>query len=493
MFDEDIPLIQPNWDREVWLLDPGPFIDIAFDLGMSNFVFRAQYHERKDTKQDFTKWIDLFSRGRSWRVIWTPFPGDFAVAFDSDHGWKNPIAVWRIWRANKNSFNQMDQYFNEPPKPGTVIGHFGVNSRTHSTPVAVVPGQEHRVLLANMPMEDGLWGSIASHAQQLQATNPEHTLHFHGQKSVGRTIGIAVKSFDHPVRLGWKDGYPRVLLGNGMEWGVLKNPTVHQEQWLRIIGIDPKALMRMERKEQSRKVYETNLRSLKWAFLNWDRAWDFRRASDEEEDIESSDVDWSPQALPVRIRKTKTEVMELDRWLCDTCSIQFRCPYSRQGSVCIVPDSEASHLPEMFGTRNADQIINGLVSVLTLQAHRVEQGVAAERKMQEAILEDPEKSGTGLSPEVTRIVNSLFDRGVVLAKLVSPRLAAQGAPKINIGIVTGNNGTAVTTATPQALMQGVAAELESRGIALEDATEEIINQILSESVPIEATAREGTQ
>ena len=45
MNEEDILVLPGDHEREMWLLDPGPFIDIAFSQGVSNFVFRARMHE----------------------------------------------------------------------------------------------------------------------------------------------------------------------------------------------------------------------------------------------------------------------------------------------------------------------------------------------------------------------------------------------------------------------------------------------------------------
>lgn len=492
LFDEDTPIITPTWTREFWLLDPGPFIDIAFDLGMSQFVFRSQYHEAPGVRQDFTKYIDIYSRGREWRVIWVPYPGDWAVLFTDKRGWKQHEAVWPIWRAKTEPLKKLAHLFENPQPAGTIIGHWGVASRSASTPVDVVDGQPHRVLMAAMPHPEGQWAEVATFAQQLQATNPETTLHCHGQKSVGRTIGIAAKSFDHPVRLGWDDGFPRILLPNGMLWCTHSAPTPHQENWLRVVGSSSREVRGLDRKKLARKVYEINLKSLRWAFMNWDRAWDFRRARADEEDIDSADLDWSPKTLPIRLRKTKHERMELDRWLCDTCSLQFRCPYSREGSVCIVPDSEPVELAANFKTRNAALIVETLGNILSADAQRAQRALRQELDVIDHIESDPEAKPTiVLSPELSKLMKTLFDRGVVLAKLLDPQLASQMGSGVNVNLNIGAGGAPPTS---QAIHRYVAAQLEARGISLEDATPDLIQSILAESVPrsraIEANGRE---
>lgn len=490
LFDEEPPVIVPNWTREMWVLDPGPFTDIAFDLGVENFVFRAKLHEMPNMRQDFTKFIDMFARGRRWNVIWTPYPGDWAVLFTSERGWNKPAAVWRIWRAGTMKLSEMTRLFETIDPPGTTLGHFGTFSRGHANPVNTVEGQEHRVLCANIPHDQGQWGEIATHAQQLQATDPARTLHFHGQKSVGRTIGIAAKSFDHPVRIDWISGFPRILLPNGMLWDTAKEPSPFIKQWLRIVGTKPSDFENLERKELARLTYRTNLKSLRWAFLNWDRAWDFRREVPPDE-IESSEIDWTPKALPIRLRKTKKENMELDRWLCDTCSLQLRCPYSREGAVCILPDSEPAELATYFKTRNGHQIVEALGNVLSAMAARAQRALRQETAVIEAHEEDPDsKPDVILSPELTKLMNSVFDRGVQLAKLVDPTIAHQMSSRVNLNFsLTASN----TPMTSQALHGYVAAQLQARGIDMKDATEEMIAEILSEAgghQAIEASATE---
>lgn len=497
LYEEEYEPVLVDWAKEIWLLDPGPFTDIAFNLGYSNFVFRAAYTENRTNRQDFTKFIDLFSRGRPWQVIWTPVGGDYAVHFTSQRGWDFPVSVWQIWRASTMKLAQLSYMFEEPLPPETILGTFGAASRNESWPIATVAGQQHRVLMANAPQRDADWGQIAAYAQRLQATDSTKTLHYHGQKSVGRTIGVAAKAFDHPVRLGWDGGFPRILLPNGMVWCTGEKLKPYQEFWLRLIGVNAKDYLAIpDRPTLSRETYRINAMSLRWAFLNWDRAWDFNRVAGDE-DIASAELDWEPKSLPIRLRKTKAENHLLDRWLCNTCSLQFKCPYSREGAVCIVPDSEPKQLADLMHTRSSFQIIEGLGTILAAQSKRAERGMKIEEeRAREA--DDKGLPETGLSPEVTRILNSIFDRGVQLAKLVDPAIAARMSPKTNILNVTAGNPTSGVgpQPTPQQLMTGMKAELEQRGIALEDATDEIIEQILQESAgqshgAIEVTSKES--
>lgn len=495
--DEDIPRITVTWEREVWVSDPGPFTPICFDYGMTNFVFRGKWLDMKNMRQDFRKFIDVYARGRDWRLLYVPYPDKTAMMFTSEHGFDRPVAVWPIWRCDTDRWEDLERFWDTPQDAGTLVARMG------SEVFEAVEGQEHRVLVAGFPASETQWAEIATRLQQLQATDPSKTIHSHGQKSVGRTVGIGIKSFDHPVRIGWEDGFPRILLPNGMLWNTGKTwlPSRTMEHWMKVVGTEPAEVKRAiggDRKKLSELVYSINLRSLRWAFLNWDRAWDFKRAALDADDLEVAEADFDPKTLPVRIRRSKGELGLLDKWLCDTCSLRLKCPYSREGAVCIVPDSEPENLATLFGTRNSASILVGLSSILSAQSIRANKAIQAE--LERAEVEDDKGNPVGyeLDPALTRLLNTLFDRGVQMAKLVDPRIAAQLGTKVNVnllnvGVGTGGGGGEMT---PQALMGGIAAELEARGIPLADATPDLIAQILSEATgpapaAIEATSREG--
>jgi hypothetical protein len=476
--DEDIPQFKVNWEREFWVTDPGPFTPICFDHGVSNFVFRGKWLDMRNMRQDFRTFIDIYARGRAWRLLYVPYPDREAVLFTSDKGFDEAEAIWPVWRSDIDKWDAMLDLWDRDQNNGAMRSRLGFESTE----------QEHRVIVAGYPNRDGEWVQIATRLQGLQVEDPNKTIHSHGQKSVGRTIGIGVKSFDHHVRLGWDDGFPRVLLPNGMQWRTANGrPSRAMEHWLNIVGASYEEYKRNERlgrKELSAYVYSVNLRSLRWAFLNWERAWDFRRSSADAEDMESAETDFDPSTVKVRINRAKGELGRLDKWLCDTCSAQFRCPYSREGAVCIVPDSEPAELAELFGTRNSAQIVQGLQNILAAQSRRANSALKTEIERSAQEDENGNPIGYVLDPALTRLFNTLFDRGLQMAKLVDPRIAAQMGPKIGVNILNvggGATGVGMSGVTPQALMSGVAAELEARGIRLEDATPEMVQGILIES------------
>jgi hypothetical protein len=140
--------------------------------------------------------------------------------------------------------------------------------------------------------------------------------------------------------------------------------------------------------------------------------------------------------------------------------------------VCIVPDSEPQELAKFFKSRDSDTIIDGLGTLLATQANRLDKALESE--------EVDEK----LHPETRKIIESLFDRGVKLAKLLDPKLAAAGAPKFNF------NQTTITSGTPQALMKAITESFVAQGIPRNQITPEMIMSVFKDPDEMKARAIE---
>jgi hypothetical protein len=156
-----------------------------------------------------------------------------------------------------------------------------------------------------------------------------------------------------------------------------------------------------------------------------------------------------------------------DKIRCDTCSLQNSCKYFRSGSVCSVPGSEPVKLANQFGTRDADQILDGLGTLMQLGTRRLERGLADEEVYGE------------LDPEVTKIINQLFSQGKDLAKLLNPSL--RGGPNVQVNVGTnGANAAALAAATPNQMIGSIVREMEARGIPRDQITPQHIANFLAE-------------
>jgi hypothetical protein len=455
---------------EAWVLNPGKNIDICFDLGISRFVFTQKtYQFKRNMAIDPKKLIDFAARGRPWRVMLVEYHAKVTLVFDSTVGWSRPVAVYPSWSIRDDTPNALRNLCRNYPKPGETIGKFWGDS----TPYGPVEGQDQVIVVRNAPKDRFDWQTAFSFISDMKRVWGMD-FHMHGSKSIARTIGISIDSFDHPITIDWVDGRPRLLLPNGQITPVMDNRSDH---WAKLIGENLAQFRRLnDRAELRRFAYRFNLKSFIWAERNQDRLYAFQgRNPDGEVDYESSDEEWAP--VLSRYRPRLADVT--DKWLCDTCTISNRCPYSRSGAICIVDGTEASKLSEKFRSRKATDIVEALSALLGANAERLEKAMVSEQEIAD------QTGQFRLSPQVTTLANATFDRGIQMARLLDPNVAAQMAgSRTNIAIQANGAAAIVAAATPQEIMAGVAAKLTEFGIPLAEATQDQVEAILRGDDPV---------
>lgn len=286
---------------------------------------------------------------------------------------------------------------------------------------------------------------------EMQEDNPQTKIHVHGLYSWRIMFGLGYGSVDIDPRTGAKKG--KVVLPPGKE--VTYEFAAQYPQWITIFGWSPKDL------EVPRVRCMYNVKSALWAARHFQT--DVKFKANGRVIIDPDAPEHEPVVNKSIFVKRKLQVQPGDYFLCELCSLQTSCKYFREGMVCSVPDSEPAELARFFKTRNSDTIIEGLGTLLAAQSHRLERAMADESMTGET------------KPEVTKIINTLFDRGVKLAKLVNPALAAAGATKINL--LQQNN--TIQGSTPQALMASIVAELEANGVPRQNITPEMIEEFMS--------------
>lgn len=462
------PWTEPS---EVWVLNPGPNIDICFDLGISRFVFpQKTYQFKRNMAIDPKKLLDFFARGRPWQAMLVEYDAAVALVFDSRKGWRKPVAAYPSWSMTDDKFSRLKRLCSMYPEPGDTIGAFWGNAQEYGP----VKGQDKVILIRNPHRDPFDWQTAMSYVADMKRYFPDIKFHMHGGKSVARTIGISIDSSDHPVTIGWRGGQPILLLPNGQNYEARYGDPRRNDHWAKLVGESMAEFRRLakrgERKPLARWVFRFNLKSLIWAQRNQDRLYAFQGKRPDESDVDftSSDDKWVP-----RLTRYRPRVYEVaDKWLCDTCTIAHRCPYSRSGAICIVDGTEASKLSEKFRSRKVSDIIDGASALLSANAERLEKALVTEQE--KAVISGEYR----LSPQVTSLANGVFDRAIQMARLLDPQMATQMANgRVNVGIVNANAG-AVAAATPQELMAGVAAKLEQFGIPLHEATMEQVEAIM---------------
>ncbi len=415
-------------ERRWWVLNPGPRLPICFDEGVTDFVFSQKtYQFKSNMSMSPRRSIEAYARGRAWRAILVEYYGTCAMEFDSEHGWDNPVGVYPSWSNAENSWDELEAILDDYPEPGEPVGFFfGM-----AVELACMYRQDRVVIIRNPPSTPTEWETFFRRLLEYKNLHPDIIFHIHGGKSVTRTIGTGVDSFDHPVTTRWIDGEPCLILPSGKEYGTHRKSEKNPDRWASLIGMHATSLLKIEdRQTLSNTMYRFNLRSLKWAFSNYEKFWSLRVADESQMDVDSSDASWVPVDLAYRPRLNDVT----DKWLCDLCSLSTRCPYSRPGAICIVDDSDASPLAKTFGTRRVTDIRDILEGLIANDLERVGAATIKEREAMENGVLTLTRTGHeitvegGLDPELTKLSMSVYERVVMLGRIYDPAVAAALAP-----------------------------------------------------------------
>jgi hypothetical protein len=432
---------------EVWFRNPWNYVRELAEVRVPRIVWdRGMLVKRRI---DPWKHAEAYFVGQEWRLL---LMGEQGTA-EFNHTSKVPVGVYPTWDAGEEQLPILEEMMQYP---------IGLDADSCNDPnVALderpIAGQEHRVVVINLPdMRNAHGRALIRKLKELQEDYPECKLHIHGLYSWRVSFGMGFGATDVDPRTNAGKG--KVTLPSGKE--MIAEQTVKVPQWVTLLGMKPVDLTREPR---NRCIY--NIKSAVWASENFmDNIAFAARSTSQAVDITSA----RPAPIEVAngnpITNPRLPVQPQDKLNCNTCSLQNNCKYYREGSVCSVPGSEPAELAKRFGTRDADQIIDGLGTLLQLQARRLDRGVSDENMYGE------------LDPEVTKIANQLFANGTKLAKLLNPSL--NGGPQVQVNV--GGNAAAVGAATPNQVLGSIVRELESRGIPRDQITPNMVGNLLAE-------------
>jgi hypothetical protein len=368
------------------------------------------------------------------------------AAYDQDHKKvKSPYAVYPSWG------------YGEPLADLESLLEANVGEDDEACCDTEVPdelrpvyGQKHVVFVYGWPPLNTAPGrAFIKILRGFQEDYPLATIHVWGFEKFRWMFGVGFKSVD------MKPWNSIACLPTGKE---MKPEGTHRvPQWVTMFGFSPVDLTVPD----NMTLY--NMKSALWAADNFAKdinvSFTFRKGVDPDLPLSAT-----TPAIATKAKLYKGTPAEGDKLLCDTCSLEPSCKYARSGGVCTVPDAEPASLATFFRTRDSDQIIDGLGILMGAATKRLERG-----------LEDEEDSGGELNPEVTRMIDSLFEKGVKLAKLVNPAL--QGGTKVGV-FVNGQGQAGVATGDPKKMVAGIVAELEAQGINRRDITPEMLARAL---------------
>lgn len=443
---------------EVWVRNPSNYIREALEAGATSFAWDRGFLMKR--RMDPLKFVDTHIGvnpiGQRSIVIGVQGTGEYGPGQTLS---SRPLAVYPTW-AYGQSFDDLLKMIQYP------AGLEPDRYKRDDPNLCAVAGQEHRVVVVDLPNgRTGLGQRFLRQLAELQVDNPECILHVHGLYGFRPMFALGFRAVDIDPRSTAQKG--KVMMPHGKEMSYER--AADQPKWISLLGMRPSDL----RVPRNRCIF--NILSAGWAGKHFrdNVRWSVNKNNNEFVDPDD----------PINEIATDSRIMlhngvkpnAGDQWLCNSCSIQLSCKFFREGAVCTVPDSEPLELAHFFKTTDSETIIEGLGTLLAAQTHRLNRSLELENEHND------------ISPETTKIINTLFDRAVKLAKLVDPRLAAAGAMRINID----NRTATINASSPQQLMAAVVQELVSRGVRREDITPEMVMAILEKPEDVRGRAIEA--
>lgn len=441
---------------EVWMRNPSNYIQEALEVGASCFAWDRGFVVKRN--MDPMRYVDAYIGVNpvGQRTLLIGVQGSAEYGAGQSMGEK-PVAVYPTFHYG----DPMDDLIKMMEHPAGVEPDRYASDDPLLRPV---PGQEHRVIITDLAdMKLGLTKRFIRTVAELQQEHPDCIVHLHGVYSWRAMFALGLRSVDIDPRASAAKG--KVTMPHGKE--LTCERAANEPKWINLLGMHPSDL----RVPRNRCMF--NILAAGWAAKHYrdNVRWSTRRGG---EFVDADD--------PVNEIATDSRIMlhngvrpqEGDRWLCNICTLQSSCKFFREGAVCSVPDSEPLELAHLFQTRDSESIIQALGTLLATQTHRVNKALEKEEELD------------GLMPETTKMINTLFDRGVKLAKLVDPKLAAAGAARINV-----DARTQIQASSPQQLMAAVVQELIARGVRREDITPDMVVAILDKPEEVRGRAIEA--
>lgn len=434
---------------ELWFRNPLLYVRELVEAGHLNMVVDRGTLYRKGV--DPARWADLHvPADRDYRLL---VCGDQGVAeLRRGHTMENPAAVYPAWDYRDGSIAELEHLAAGRLRPARSSLDLPPDERP-------VPGQQHRVVVIFPPrMTEPQAVAFYDTLRELQADYPECIVHLHGRDSYRLLFGLGFRSVDIDARV--RAAHGEIMMPNGRhidaalagEW----------RQWITLLGFTT-AQLKIPR---NRCLY--NIASARWAADHWNENLRFRASA------KRATPERPPEATKDLLSSRVEAASPGDELACDYCSLQRKCKFFRAESVCSVPESEASSLAKMFGTRDVDQIISALGGVVSKTAERYERAVTEEDR-RFAISGELNDKGDIVDPEITKLGNSVVQQAEKLVKLLDPQ---RFKPTTKVQIASGEGTDGVTAA---AVAASIAKELEAKGLKPGDLPRDVLERVMKQS------------
>lgn len=429
---------------EVWFRNPHDYIRELVECGETNIAWDRGLLVKR--RIDPLKHAELFLGALPFRLLCVGPQG--SAEYRPGDTLEKPSAVYPTW-----SYGEASVLLEEMLAHPMGEDEESCSDQTVQGDERPVLGQEHRVVITDVPdTRAGSGRQFLRYLKGLQDDFPNAIIHLHGTYGWKVAFGMGWGAADIEPRTTAQKGKVHLPSGAVEKFERL----VSKPQWCEAMGFKPKDL------EIPRNRCMYNIKSAVWAGKNYMELYRFKTRGEGSGDYTSSDDDHTP-ATTSSIFSGPTKKIEGDQLICDTCTLQSKCKYFRVGSVCTVPGAEPAKLASLFGSRNADDIIDGLGTLMAAGTNRLEKAVRWE-----------EIDGE-MSPEVTKMIGQLFDQGTKLAKLIDPQRFSSGAKvQVNVG---GN--AAIQSGDPRQVVASAIRELRQQGVPIENITPEAILGVMT--------------
>ena len=435
---------------DLWWEDPFKYSEHLKQAGESQVTF--SFHKLHRYRINPYHFMRQNFYGLPWRCY--VIHKEVAVLIDHTCKDRQTLGSWPVWDYEKYDLKELQDYMSEPWHSRKLDDLAEWWDKPH-------PGQQHRVFVYNaMVGRTEFDKKRRIRLSKIQRLFPEVELF------------IKPKHFSIPL-----------LFGCGFSAGCL-DP--YQMRWARkgAVYLPNGALVKLVQTEDFKDEIEYfgyttdevrydqdiglmfQLASARYAAHHWDDPtgpFYGKSASSRNPDFNNPDMYAHMPSYSV-IQFSREKIKETDKILCGSCSLWRLCPAYREGEVCGVNNSEGSRLAKLALSRNADDVVEMLASVVSKQAERVEKKI-----------DDEKFTDSGFDKDIDKMLNNLFKNGATLAKLRDPNL---GRPlvQINANLPAQQKAEAIKQADPRALAMGVIEEIEETGIKREDITEEMIEK-----------------
>lgn len=433
---------------EVWFRNPHDYVKELVEAGVGMVAWDRGLLVKR--KIDPIKHAQLyFSNAIQWRALLVGEQG--TTEYRQGDTLERPTAVYPTWCYGEE-LSLLEEILESPPGRDLVA----CNDDTVSSDLRPVWGQENRVVITDIPKTTtGPGRKFLSVLRVLQQDYPDTIIHIHGLYGYRAAFGMGFGAADIEVRTPAQKG--KVILPAGKE--VPYEQTVPHPEWVRLLGYNPVDL----KVPRNRCIF--NIRSAMWAGENYDKIFNFAtRTTSQAVDTITPTEDYQPSTNNRALMHNKLEVKPGDKFECNSCSLALNCKQYRDGAVCSLDNEERTYdLAKVFKTRDSDQIIDGLGALVAANTERLKRGMREEEAFGD------------VDPNVTKLLGSVFDQGIKLAKLVDPNL--RGGTKVQVNVGAGGTA-AVAMANPRQLVATAIRTLEEKGIPRDQISPDMIKGLL---------------